>query len=679
MIVNQKSSFLLVSMLIVLFFSVFAVSAQEDVTASINVSNRSATMSNGIVRITINSKGQVNLLEHNGYDLLNASKGGRLYFSYNDQNSYSELSPDAIRIEKQNSDYAEVVYSRTTGDLLLEQGFILRKGVSGVYSYVVVKGTSTPIKLREMRVVYRVDPSAFDYGYVTERMQGYLPSVAVMKTVEPNPIMDATYQMPDGSVYTKYNWANYIDQDSVHGIMSNKNGLWAIPASNEYMNGGPMKQELTVHATGKTPLVLQMLQGEHFGALAQTYTSGDEKIYGPFFIYVNSGSSHQDMISDAKAEASAQMAEWPFQWFDNSLYELNRTTVSGTIKLPSSYARQGIKVVLAQAGSKMYEQGKEYMFWDETNAKGHFEIKNVRPGSYSIYAYATQGEITDELEKKNITVSGNSIDLGEVEWIPTKYEHKLWQIGENNRLSDGYRYSDTLRNYGLYELPPANINYTIGTSQESENWYYAQTKDGSWTINFENELNLSGNAHFTASIAGAANSPKVKVEVNGTSVGTWSFSNDASIYRSAVLGGRHTVQTVSFPSSLLVKGNNKIRLIMSNSGNRGGVMYDCLKLEAGDLTTSNNNIVVNGDASVTLYPNPFKDKLNCAVNLKSAGEVGLKLFNSQGQAVGVWNKGYFESGNHTINVTVPDLMNGVYFYQLVTGEELLSGVLLRND
>lgn len=679
MTVTKYSSSLLVSIFLVLFFSVSIVSAQENVTASINVSNRTATMSNGIVRLTINSKGQVNLLEHNGTDLLNASKGGRLYFSYNDQSSYSELSPDAIRIEKQNSDYAEVVYSRTSGDLLLEQGFILRKGVSGVYSYVVVKGTSTPIKLREMRVVYRVDPSAFDYGYVTERMQGYMPSVAVMKTVEPSPIMDATYQLPDGSVYTKYNWAHYIDQDSVHGIMSNKNGLWAIPASNEYMNGGPMKQELTVHATGKTPLVLQMLQGEHFGASAQTYTSGDEKIYGPFFIYANSGSSHEEMTNDAKAEACAQMAEWPFQWFKNPLYELNRTTVSGTIKLPSSYSRQGIKVVLAQPGSKMYEQGKEYIFWSETDSNGDFEIKNVRSGSYSLYAYATQGEITDELEKKNITVSGNSLDLGEVKWVPTKYEHKLWQIGENNRLSDGYRYSDTLRNYGLYELPPANLNYTIGTSQESENWYYAQTKDGSWTINFENELTLSGNAHFTASIAGAANSPKVKVEVNGTTVGTWSFSNDASIYRSAVLSGKHTVKTFSFPSSLLVKGNNKIRLIMSNSGNRGGVMYDCLKLEAGDLTTSIHNTVFSGDTSVTLYPNPFKDKLNCVVNLKSAGEVGLKLFNSQGQAVGVWNKGYFESGNHTIDVTVPDLRNGVYFYQLVTGEELLSGVLLKND
>lgn len=679
MFANHNLRFILITGFFILLLSIPTVYAQEDVSASINVSNRSATMSNGIVRITINSKGQVNLLEHNGSDLLNSSKGGRLYFSYNDQNSYSELSPNAIRIEKQNSDYAEVVYSRTTGDLLLEQGFILRKGVSGVYSYVVVKGTSTPIKLREMRVVYRVDPTVFDYGYVTEQMQGYLPSVAVMKAVEPNPIMDATYQLPDGSVYTKYNWANYIDQDSVHGIMSNTNGLWAIPVSNEYMNGGPMKQELTVHATGKTPLVLQMLQGEHFGALAQTYTSGDEKIYGPFFIYANSGSSHQELIDDAKAEASDQMTEWPFQWFENPLYELNRTTVTGTIKLPAYYARQGIKVVLAQTGSKIYEQGKEYMFWDETNGNGHFEIKNVRPGSYSLYAYATQGEITDELEKKNITVSGNSLNLGEVEWIPTKYEHKLWQIGENNRLSDGYRYSDTLRNYGLYELPPANINYTVGANQENKNWYYAQTKDGSWTINFENELTLSGNAHFTASIAGAANSPKVKVEVNGTTVETWSFSNDASIYRSAVLSGRHTVKSVSFPSSLLVNGNNKIRLIMSNSGNRGGVMYDCLKLEAGDLFTSSNNIFVSQVTTATLYPNPFKDNLNCFVNLESGGEVSLKLFNSQGLAIATWNKGYFESGNHTINISVPDLINGVYFYQLVAGEKLLSGVLLKND
>ncbi|MBB3187971.1 hypothetical protein [Microbacter margulisiae] len=74
-----------------------------------------------------------------------------------------------------------------------------------------------------------------------------------------------------------------------------------------------MKQELTVHTTNTTPLVLQMLQRQYFESSAQTYESGDEKIYGPFFIYVNSGSSYDAMITDAKKQVSIQKAQWPFQ------------------------------------------------------------------------------------------------------------------------------------------------------------------------------------------------------------------------------------------------------------------------------------------------------------------------------------------------------------------------------
>lgn len=281
--------------------------SQANVTASINATAKTATMNNGIVSIAINSSGQVTSLNYNSKNLV--ANGGKLYFSYNDQSAYSELSPNSVRIEKQDDDYAEVVYSKTSGTLLIEQGYVMKKGESGIYSYVIVKGTATAIQLREMRVVYRVDPNTFNYGYVTETMQGLLPTVAVMKAVDASPIMDATYQLPDGSIYTKYNWANYIDRDNVHGIMSDTDGLWAITASNEYANGGPMKQELTVHATNKTPLVLQMLQGEHFGASKQNYSTGVDKIYGPFFIYVNSGASHSEMVADAKQQAALQKAQ----------------------------------------------------------------------------------------------------------------------------------------------------------------------------------------------------------------------------------------------------------------------------------------------------------------------------------------------------------------------------------
>jgi rhamnogalacturonan endolyase len=573
------SGFLKLSFILVLIVFSFQTHAQSEVTASIDASARTATMSNGLISICISSGGMVTSLNYKGKDLIS---GGKFYLDYTDSASNKAFDPNAIRIEKQNSDYAEVVYSKTTGPVILEQGYILRKNVSGIYTYVTVQGTATAIKIREMRIGYRVNPELFTYGYVSDRMQGQLPSVADMEAANSTPIMDATYKLSNGTIYTKYNWTNYIVQDSVHGIMSKSYGIWAIPVSHEYVNGGPMKQELTVHATNKTPIVLQMLQGEHMGASAQTFRKGDEKIYGPFFIYVNSGISYNDMIADAKKQAHVQKSQWPFQWFTNSLFPLARTTVSGNINITAGLNKDNIQVVLAQPGIDIFDQGKQYIYWGLTDENGNYCIKNVRSGTYTLYCYATTGEVTDEFSKDNMVVSGITTRLDTIKWRPIKYENLLWLIGENDRMSTGFHYSDTIRQYGLYTLPPADLNYVIGTSKPENDWYYAQTKVGSWTITFNNLKISTGNAVLTASIAGASATPNVDVYVNGVKKTSWSFTNDPCVYRSAVLGGRHHIKTLTFPASDLVVGQNTIKLNMNRIGSRGGVIYDCIKLETGN-------------------------------------------------------------------------------------------------
>ncbi len=652
--------------------------SQADVTATVDIQNRLTSMNNGIVSITINSKGQVNSLLYNGKDLIDANNQGRFYFSYNDQNAYSELSPDKVRIEKQTADYVEVVYSRTTGTLLLEQAFIMQKGVSGIHSYITVKGTSTPISLREMRVVYRVNRSLFDYGYVSDVMQGELPSVAEMVASNNNSIMDATYELSDGSIYTKYDWANYLVEDDVHGILSDNEGVWAIAPSNEFMNGGPMKQELTVHATNKTPLVLQMLQGEHFGAASQSYSTGTDKIYGPFFIYVNSGSTHQEMIDDAKVQAGVQKSQWPYQWLDNPLFPINRTEVSGTLNIPHGLSSNNIQVVLAKPGTSIYNQGTDYMFWSKTDSNGEFTIPHVRDGAYTLYAYATEGEITEELTVDNINVSGASVELGTIDWPVEKLEKKFWQIGENDRLTKGFKMSDTPRAYGLYDLPPSNLEYTIGSSTPENDWYYAQTKVGTWTVNFNVDAVYPENAVLTASIAGAAANPKVDVYVNGVKQTTWSFGNDASVYRSAVLSGRHEVRTLTFPASYLNVGSNTISFKMTSVGNRGGLMYDCVKLEAGELLTlSSQSVVASKPKTISQYPNPFKSFTDFKITANNTGKASLCIYGLNGQLVNVVFDGHIVENNFTLSYDGTKLKPGLYIYKFKTDDELLVGKLVK--
>lgn len=572
-----------------------------DVTVSVS-SGRETKMSNGLVSITIGSNGRISNMALQGGSNVIGSSG--VYFDYTADKNYA-LSPTKAEIVRQTDDYAEVIYSNPDNNPQLQQGFILRKGVSGVYVYVVVNGTadSETVNMREIRVCTRL-ASTFLNGYVDEQMQGRIPSNSEMKTAEQseNTVADATYRLADGSIYTKYDWAQYIVKDSIHGLMSDNTGVWNIACSHEWTNGGPMRQELTVHATSKSPITIQMLQGEHFGASSQYFKAGERKLYGPFLIYLNQG-TQQQMIADAKAEAHRQQGDWPFQWFEHSLYPTERSTVNGRISVTTGQDCEGIQVVLAEPGSDVYTQGKGYIFWGKTDAEGCFSISGVRPGDYALYAYATQGDVTDQLTVNDIHVDAGNCDLGTLVWTPKKYEHLLWMIGENNRLSDGYALSDGLRGYLLPESVPANLTYTIGESNQATDWYYAQTQKGTWTVKFKCDKTYSGKAYLTASLAAITSKPSVKVTLNGTQLGTWSWSiNDAAIYRSATQSGRHDVKTVSFNASLLKQGENTLALNLTNGTGRGGVMWDCIKMEAGEVIENGIETVdFQADAPLTIY------------------------------------------------------------------------------
>ena len=166
-----------------------------------------------------------------------------------------------------------------------------------------------------------------------------------------------------------------------------------------------------------------------------------KKICGPFFYYVNTG-SQADCIAEAKVMAHQQKIDWPYQWFENDLYPRMRTIVSGCINLSGNVSTDSFCVLLGEPSTERYRQSKGYMFWTRTDKLGNFTIRNVRPDSYSLYAYALNGEVTDELEKTDIEVSGDNLNLGSIDWIPTKYENLLFQIGQADRMSDGFKWAD---------------------------------------------------------------------------------------------------------------------------------------------------------------------------------------------------------------------------------------------
>ena len=573
-----------------------------DDALTMTVSGMSVTMSNQIgtrkLVAKINSAGRVSSLTLGGTELL-GSNG--IYFDYTTAQGNKGLSPTKINVVKQTADYCEVLYSAESGNTIWQQGFIMRRGVQKLYTYVIATGTETSAQepIKEARICTRTAETLL-YGYVDYRMNGKIPSNSEMATAEKeeNTIQDATYRLTDGSIYTKYNWANYVERDTLHGLNNGRyHGIYNIPVSYEWLNGGPERQELTVHATSKSPITIQMLQGEHFGGQAMVLNAGEQKLYGPIVICPTYST---DPVAYARNQAVADAAEWPFQWFENDLYPRERGTVRGRLNVTTGQRADSVRVILAQeSGKDPMTMMHGYQFWAMTDADGNFEVQHVRPGQYNLFAYAKAGDVTDMLEQDGITVTAGDNDLGTVTWTPKKYTQLLWMIGQNDRRSSEFRFSDALRQYGLWEQVPQNLTYTIGESSERDDWYYAQTqKNGTWTIKFNLDERPSGRVYLTASLAGCTGTGStISVKVNGTQRATWKPGvNDAGVYRSAVNSGRHYVFTCDFINTGLKVGENTVSLQFTGGGSKDGIMYDCIKLEAGQQVVSGISDAAVSDA-----------------------------------------------------------------------------------
>ena len=589
---NNKLLILLLSV----FLSVDVMAADGDVTMS--VSGMTTKMSDGTWNITINSNGRVSSLQRKGTEFL-ASNG--IYFDYTTSEGNKGLSPSKVTIIKNTAEHCEVLYSATSGNTIFEQGFIMRKGVPGLYTYVIATGTATSANepVKEARVCSRLSETMLN-GYVDWRMNGRIPSNAEMTEAEKseNTIQDATYKLADGSIYTKYNWANYVERDTLHGLRDNSYyGLYNIPVSYEWINGGCDRQELTVHATSKSPITIQMLQGEHFGGQAMVLNEGEKKLYGPFLICTTYS---KNPVSSARNQWAKEVAAWPYQWFENDLYPRERGTVRGHLNVTTGQRNDSVRIILAQEkGKEPIEMMHGYQFWTLTDANGDFEIKNVRPDTYNLFGYAKAGEVTDMLEQDDMTVNAGDNNLGTIDWTPTKYTQMLWMIGQNDRRSSEFRYSDAMRQYGLWEQVPANLTYTIGESNEATDWYYAQTqKNGTWTIKFNLDERPAGRVYLTASLAGCSGTGStITVKVNGTQRATWKPGvNDACIYRSAINSGRHYVYTCDFLNTGLKAGENTVTFTYSGGGSKDGIMYDCIKMEAGELVTGIDDVTIGSRA-----------------------------------------------------------------------------------
>jgi rhamnogalacturonan endolyase len=273
---------------------------------------------------------------------------------------------------------------------------------------------------------------------------------------------------------------------------------------------------------------------------------------------------------------------------------------------------------------------KFYQFWNDGDEDGHFTITDVRPGTYTLHAFADG--VLGEYAKADIIVEpGKTIDIGKLEWKPVRFGQQIWEIGSPTRAGDEFFKGDGA-NYWLWGwglryplLFPNDITYTIGKSDYHKDWFFQQTphsentswmnpdaKDPAnqrfgwvkaesleqypqtntsgpwriygqgrattWTIKFNMDQAPKGTGTFRLSLAGADGNGGLTVGVNGQQVGvirpvgtnSLRYNTNKSVWYEYAL---------KFDASTMKQGENEMTLTVPAGELTSGVTYDYLRLE----------------------------------------------------------------------------------------------------
>jgi rhamnogalacturonan endolyase len=567
----------------------------------------------------------------------------------------------------------------------IEVRYAMGRGESGIYAYAIFSHPAAygAMGVGESRYITKLS-KAFDWISVDadRNMLECTPQdwgAGVQVHAKEQRILSTGYYR--NSVEHKYSYSAVQYKVPAFGWSSTRDhlGVWFINPTIEFLSGGATKQELVCHFDANNnpdPIILDYWRGTHYGGGATcNINAGEEwsKVIGPIFVYCNAlanprAASQADLATlaaivgdpavpaawkdnatalwqDALNQAKIEEAQWPYDWVNGVDYphKEGRGTVTGqlvlndpqtaTTKLPN------LTVGLAHpdyGGGRMVDwahDAKFYQFWNDGGEDGKFTIGNVRPGSYTLHAFADG--VLGEFTNYNITVAaGGSLDLGKLEWKPVRYGRQIWEIGYPDRTG-GKFYKGDGSNYWLWGwcvryplLFPNDITYTIGKSDYHKDWFFEQVPHGqstawlnpgakdpanqrfgwvkseslasypqtdttgpwrtygrgratTWTIKFSMDKAAAGQAALRIALAGADGDGGLAIAVNGRNVGVLRpVATNALRYNTDKGVWREYVQ--KFDATLLAPGENQIQLTVPAGELTTGVVYDYLRLELND-------------------------------------------------------------------------------------------------
>jgi autotransporter-associated beta strand protein len=463
--------------------------------------------------------------------------------------------------------------------------------------------------------------------------------------------------------WTKYDYSSYqgptTSARNAWGDSTENVGVFTLLGSGEFINGGPTKLK---GAVSGNYIYNDDFEGHGLGTVPNPGAASGEiftKVIGPYFMYANSGTNHLQLWQDAQNMGAQMASNWPYAWMDESEqdYPRQRGTVTGAIKAKTGESTANPVVILGNAdpnaGDWMYQGVTNYLFWTTGDTNGNFSIPKVRPGNYVLFSYVPG--IWGELQISNIVVLPDQTNnLGVINWNPPHLAQRLWRVGTPDHTSKEFRFGSLQKQYGLWwrylnEMGQSNLNFTIGQSVESNDWYYAQTEvwitpqSGTnltdhtqtnfvtwspvWNVIF-NLTNLPptnvlctvalagcNGCYFYPYINGVNQTPNI-ANFSNPSQGVFTTSGD-DIYRDVVAVGRYQYYQFSFPSSDFVAGTNTFSIHIRQPGTAGtytipnvtngypdllvgGLIYDFLQMETGPQVISASPPTAPGGLTATV-------------------------------------------------------------------------------
>jgi len=586
----------------------------------------SFTLANGYVTARIEKQsGTVVSLTYQDLDLL---RRGRGYWSSLGGGGAGSRRSSAVRLEPAGNGgtRAEVScklsYDGQPASLPadVDLRYALGRGDQGLYVYAIWEHRPgyPAFSVGEARYVVKLNPDIFDFLTVDAQRRRVMPTGYDWDhgtTLNMKEVRRLTTGVHAGEVEHKYDYAAILPETPAYGWSSTKHhvGLWMINPSFEYVAGGPTKVELTGHLDGNPgglPTLLNMWLGSHYGgsSLAIGEQEAWTKVIGPFLLYCNAGPGHGEMWKDALLRAAREAEAWPYAWVSDPAYPpaAGRGVVTGQIVLRDpvvpdtrfSNLQVGLTAPHYQgrasggwpANVDWQRDGKYYQFWTHADAQGGFVIGNVRPGTYTLHAFA-EG-VLGEFSLADIAVAGGKTrQLGQLAWTPVRYGRPLWEIGIPDRSAREFRHGDHYWQWGLYyeyaKEFPNDVNFVIGKSDWRRDWNYCQppriegddVRSTTWSVSFGVPEAPRGRAVLRLAFCGSRGGCNVSVSVNDKPIGETGALPPTGVMHRDGIRGYWFERNLPFDAALLERGTNTLRLTSHAEDWTQGVLYDYLRLE----------------------------------------------------------------------------------------------------